>query len=298
VHLHGPQSRICVKNVPGYADEAKLRAFFGSKGDVTDVKIVRKKDGSPRHIAFVGFRTVEAGPDAVKYFNRAFFDATRLVVEAATPVGQQPPARQGTGPSSSKDSVRGAVTGATPSAVASSVGKGLSREKLAKSKAADGSLGGSLEMAKGEGKGKGKGKGKDMGKGEGKGTGKADDLSSNPKFKAFLEVMQPRHATALWKNDDFVEPGAGGAPAHARGPSGRAGTAAAAERKRLLQDSSDSSDSDSSDGGSSDDSSSSSDSGTGVRAGHRRTGKDYQVSYLGCSRATVHSCFHSLECVP
>ncbi len=38
-----PSSRLCVKNLPKYVDEARLRDFFSGKGEVTDVKVLRTK---------------------------------------------------------------------------------------------------------------------------------------------------------------------------------------------------------------------------------------------------------------
>lgn len=38
-----PTSRLCVKNLPKYVDEARLREHFEAKGEVTDAKIVRTK---------------------------------------------------------------------------------------------------------------------------------------------------------------------------------------------------------------------------------------------------------------
>ena len=38
-------SRLCVKNIPKYVDEKRLREFFSAKGEVTDVKILRTKCG-------------------------------------------------------------------------------------------------------------------------------------------------------------------------------------------------------------------------------------------------------------
>jgi multiple RNA-binding domain-containing protein 1 len=36
-------SRLCVKNIPKYVDEARLKEFFSKKGEVTDVKVLRTK---------------------------------------------------------------------------------------------------------------------------------------------------------------------------------------------------------------------------------------------------------------
>ena len=38
-----PSSRICVKNLPKYVDEARLREHFTAKGEVTDSKIMRTR---------------------------------------------------------------------------------------------------------------------------------------------------------------------------------------------------------------------------------------------------------------
>lgn len=38
-----PTTRICVKNLPKYVDEARLKEHFSQKGEVTDVKIMRTK---------------------------------------------------------------------------------------------------------------------------------------------------------------------------------------------------------------------------------------------------------------
>jgi RNA recognition motif-containing protein len=36
-------SRLCVKNLPPYVDELRLREHFAAKGEVTDAKIVRTR---------------------------------------------------------------------------------------------------------------------------------------------------------------------------------------------------------------------------------------------------------------
>ena len=38
-----PSSRICVKNLPKYVDEGRLREHFGAKGEVTDAKVMRTR---------------------------------------------------------------------------------------------------------------------------------------------------------------------------------------------------------------------------------------------------------------
>lgn len=45
--LHGlpPCSRLCVKNLPKYVTEKRLRDHFAVKGEVTDVKILKTRQG-------------------------------------------------------------------------------------------------------------------------------------------------------------------------------------------------------------------------------------------------------------
>ena len=43
-----PTSRICVKNLPKYIDDRRLREHFAAKGEVTDAKVMRTRCG-PKH---------------------------------------------------------------------------------------------------------------------------------------------------------------------------------------------------------------------------------------------------------
>lgn len=38
-----PSSRICVKNLPKYADDLRLKEHFSAHGEVTDVKVMRTR---------------------------------------------------------------------------------------------------------------------------------------------------------------------------------------------------------------------------------------------------------------
>lgn len=86
-------SRLCVKGLPKYVSEARLREHFSAKGEVTDAKVVRSKDGASRQFGFVGFRSAEEAADALKYFNRTFIDTSRISVEVAEKFGSQQIAR-------------------------------------------------------------------------------------------------------------------------------------------------------------------------------------------------------------
>ncbi|KAH6757462.1 nucleotide/nucleic acid binding protein [Perilla frutescens var. hirtella] len=81
------RSRICVKNLPRYVSEDRLREFFSQKGEITDVKLMRKKDGTSRQFAFVGYRTVQEADEAIKYFTNSFMDTCKLTCEIARKVG-------------------------------------------------------------------------------------------------------------------------------------------------------------------------------------------------------------------
>uniref|UniRef100_A0A6N2K351 RRM domain-containing protein n=1 Tax=Salix viminalis TaxID=40686 RepID=A0A6N2K351_SALVM len=72
-------SRICVKNLPKYIAEDRLRDFFSQKGEVTDAKIMRTADGKSRQFAFVGFRTEHEAEEAIRYFNKSYLDTCRIV---------------------------------------------------------------------------------------------------------------------------------------------------------------------------------------------------------------------------
>ncbi|KAG5360277.1 Multiple RNA-binding domain-containing protein 1 [Yarrowia sp. B02] len=86
-------SRLIVKNLPPYLDEAGLKKHFSTvkdpksagfaPSDITDVKVVRARDGKTRRFGFVGFRSDEAAEAAVKYFDTSFINSTKISVAVA-----------------------------------------------------------------------------------------------------------------------------------------------------------------------------------------------------------------------
>ncbi|KAA8544700.1 hypothetical protein F0562_019453 [Nyssa sinensis] len=80
-------SRICVKNLPKYVAEDRLREFFSQKGEVTDTKLMRTKDGKSRQFGFIGYRTEHEAEEALKYFNNSFMDTCKIACEIARKVG-------------------------------------------------------------------------------------------------------------------------------------------------------------------------------------------------------------------
>ena len=78
-------TRLFVKNIPKHATEEKLKTFFSQKGQVTDVKIL-KKNGVSRQIGFVGYKTEEEAKAAVAFFNNTYFNTSKLSVSFAEAV--------------------------------------------------------------------------------------------------------------------------------------------------------------------------------------------------------------------
>eukprot|EP00514_Thraustochytrium_sp_LLF1b_P002294 CAMPEP_0184526316 /NCGR_PEP_ID=MMETSP0198_2-20121128/10588_1 /TAXON_ID=1112570 /ORGANISM="Thraustochytrium sp., Strain LLF1b" /LENGTH=799 /DNA_ID=CAMNT_0026917877 /DNA_START=78 /DNA_END=2477 /DNA_ORIENTATION=- len=82
-------SRLCVKNIPKYASEKRVKEYFSTIGDVhvTDVRILKTSEGKSRQFAFVGFKDEVQAERAKEYFDRAYFDTNRLSVSFALPFG-------------------------------------------------------------------------------------------------------------------------------------------------------------------------------------------------------------------
>lgn len=80
-------SRLCVKNLPKHATEERLRDYFSQKGEVTDAKLMRTRDGKSRQFGFVGFRSEKEAAEALKFFNGSFMDTYRITCEIARKVG-------------------------------------------------------------------------------------------------------------------------------------------------------------------------------------------------------------------
>ncbi|KAI3433825.1 hypothetical protein D9Q98_003629 [Chlorella vulgaris] len=78
---HPATSRICVKNLPKYVDDRRLREHFAAKGEVTDAKVMRTRDGKSRCFGFVGFRSPVEAEAALRYFSKSFLDTMRLDIE-------------------------------------------------------------------------------------------------------------------------------------------------------------------------------------------------------------------------
>lgn len=154
-------SRICVKNLPKHAAEDRLREFFSQKGEVTDAKIMRTKDGKTRQFGFVGFRTEHEAAEAIKYFNKSFMDTYRITCEVARKVGDPDIPRPWSRHSLKKKE-----------------NSSVEEKKVTSSKVS--------KAVNQEGKSQ---------------RGVKDDENDDPQFQEFLEVMQHRSKSKMWGND-------------------------------------------------------------------------------------------------
>lgn len=157
-------SRICVKNLPKYVVEDRLREFFSQKGEVTDAKLMRTSDGKSRQFAFIGFRTDQEADAAIKYFNNSYMDTSRINCEVARQIGDPN----------------------TPRPWGRHSAKKQEESNGEKNECGDGK---SLNLLKPKEKLK-------------KSEKNVDDNDSL--FQEFLQVMQPRTQSKLWANDTVV----------------------------------------------------------------------------------------------
>ena len=166
-----PSSRLCFKNLPTYATSEKLRQHIEKCGafNLTDVNVVKRRDGVSRRFAFVGFKTIEDAARARKFFDKTFFNTSRLKVEDAQPVGAKTLARawsRHTAGSSAYDRIHGTVNGK----VVQTEEKINVSEKSNNPEKED-----------------------------------AQSKQKKEKFNEFLNVMKPRSKGEKWANDAVVQ---------------------------------------------------------------------------------------------
>lgn len=86
-------SRLFVRGIPKYVTEDRLKEHFSEKGEITDVRIMRTKEGQSRQFGFVGFRNGDSAAQAMSYFNSTYLDTCRLSVGIAKARGDESIAR-------------------------------------------------------------------------------------------------------------------------------------------------------------------------------------------------------------
>ena len=86
-------SRLIVRNVPKHINDKRLRDHFSSQGVVTDVRIMKTRDGRSRQFAFIGYKTDAEAKRAKSHFNNTYVDTSRVTVEMAVKGGDSSLAR-------------------------------------------------------------------------------------------------------------------------------------------------------------------------------------------------------------
>lgn len=87
-------SRIIVKGLPSYFTEDKLKEHFNkrlvetkqsstSNDLITDIKLLKDRQGNSRRFAFIGFKNESDAFDAVDYFNGSYINTARIEVSMA-----------------------------------------------------------------------------------------------------------------------------------------------------------------------------------------------------------------------
>ena len=76
-------SRIIIKNLPQKIKDEKLREKFQEIGHVTDIRVIRTKDGFSRHFGYIGYMESGSSQRAVEQFNDTYLDGMKIQVEIA-----------------------------------------------------------------------------------------------------------------------------------------------------------------------------------------------------------------------
>jgi len=80
-------SRLIVRNLPKHLTDKRLREHFGAKGEVTDVRIMKTREGKSRQFGFVGFKSEAQAKAARHHFHETYIDTSRVTVEMAVQAG-------------------------------------------------------------------------------------------------------------------------------------------------------------------------------------------------------------------
>lgn len=161
-------SRLIVRGLPSYLTDARLREHFSQKGAVTDVKLMRRPDGTSRKFGFVGYRSDDEAQQALDYFNRTFIDTARISVELAKKIGDEELAQQ-------REQRRNKRNAAASQEASTSTSTSDARKRKADKS----------DPKQEDGGGKKKSK-------------KGGAIS----FEEFMSVMQPKAKRKAWQNED------------------------------------------------------------------------------------------------
>lgn len=168
-------SRLIVKGLPKYLTEERLKEHFSKEGNVSDVKLMKKRNGESRQFAFIGYKSQQDAERAVKYFDRSFIDTARIEVQVAKTFSDP------TVPQAMRQKRR------------------LMEQRLQEQEER-------LLRQKEEAEGRKKQKLKR--------SQLDEEIAANPKLKEFIDTMKPSSQVQSWANDSLAD-GSGGPSAKA-----------------------------------------------------------------------------------
>lgn len=87
-------SRVIVKGLPIYLTEPELQKHFNKRlitthatsnvdGLITDLRILKNREGKSRRFAFIGYKNEQDALDAVNYFDGSFIYTSKIEVDMA-----------------------------------------------------------------------------------------------------------------------------------------------------------------------------------------------------------------------
>ena len=78
-------SRLIIKELSKNIDEKYLHLLFSAYGIITDIKIIKNKDGKLRNFCFIGFLQSESAKKAIHNMNGSFIFNKKITIEEALP---------------------------------------------------------------------------------------------------------------------------------------------------------------------------------------------------------------------
>ena len=171
---NGDSTRLIVKGLPkSLLKDDRLRDHFSTQGQITDVRIMRTPDGHSRQFAFIGYKTSEEARNAQKYFDKTYFNTSKLIVSMAVNKGENTSDRAWSkytaGTSAYVKRLGFNNPGSTGSGREKKEGQSISRSRKSKRNAE---------------------------------TILAEAIEKDPRVLEYLEVMKPRSKALRWANDE------------------------------------------------------------------------------------------------
>lgn len=145
-----------------------MKEHFAKQGNVSDVKLMKKRNGESRRFAFIGYKSDAEAQQAVRFFNGSFIDTSRISVEVAKTFSDP------TVPASVREKKR------------------LMSQRLAETEER------LLDQEE-------KLKGRQSLLNKNKKSRIDEEIESNPQLKEFMDAMKPSSQTQSWANDGLAD---------------------------------------------------------------------------------------------